>query len=195
MTKPYYMMPLWKFLLLAIFGGLVIFIVYWSIMYHVDHPLGIFTAKHPLTLHQEIELMTPDHQGPSVARTFAAQDIDSRIREQVLHRSSVKIDHLPNRNMTANVGQYPTMAMATADLAKLEDYINACEEDACRGLDGHLVIRKVDWPGGVTYHLVVERIDDPTFYALCNYMWNGYPERWARQTYHVCSDFDHREEP
>jgi hypothetical protein len=72
--------------------------------------------------------------------------------------------------------------------------LNACNEDFCQGLSEQVAMKPTNWPGGVTYHLVIEHMDDPTFYALCNYMWNGYPERWARETYHVCSDFKYLEE-
>ena len=107
----------------------------------------------------------------------------------------VKIDRLPNKNMTANVGQYPTLEAARGDLPILSEYLNNCQDDFCHGLAKQVSVQPIEWPGGVTYHLVIKNIDEPTFYALCNYMWNGYPERWARETYHVCSDFNHRDDP
>ena len=172
---------LWKFLSWALVLTLVccIAIGLWTGAF-------LFIAKYHMTLPQEVEMMTPDHQGHStVVRAIASDD-------QVLKR---KIDRLPNRNMTANVGQYPSEELATKDLTLLRAYIDACDDDFCQGLEKQISIQKINWPGGVTYHITIERIDEPTFYALCNYMWNGYPERWARGTYHVCSDFNHKEDP
>lgn len=170
-------------MLISAFCGTVIFIVLWSLGFRSSHPIGIFTAKHGLSLPQEVELMTPDHQGHS-----------SVVREISQPQPVRKITHLPNRNMTADVGQYGTAAAAKLELPKLKKYLNDCaaSEDCCVGLADKVSVRDVPWVSGedkYIYILVIEHLDDPAFYALCDYMWNG-DQQWARETYHRCSDFN-----
>jgi len=151
-------------------------------------------AKRPMILPQEHE--TPWHstaekiaKDPITTGSTSSDDIDTRIQQQVLNNRS-KIDHLPNRNMTANVGQYQTIEAAQKDLPKLREYLKGCSFDFCQIAEEHISLMKTDWPGGITYHLVIENIDDPTLYALCNYMWNNSVMRWAREPYHMCSEFN-----
>ena len=53
-NKPYWMMPIWKLMLLSAFCGTVIVIVLWSLG-RSSHSLGIFTAKQPMKWPQEVE--------------------------------------------------------------------------------------------------------------------------------------------
>jgi hypothetical protein len=108
-----------------------------------------------------------------------------------------KIFNLPYQNVTADVGQFETMEGAQQDLAKLKGYLIDCSEDFCKDLANKASIQKAGWPGDPehsTYFLTVGNIDEPTFYALCDYMWNT-EGAWARQTYHRCTDFDHKDNP
>ena len=203
-NKPYYEMSFGKWALTAMFSGTVLFLVIWSLDYRAGHPLGIFTAKHPMTLPQEVEMMTPDHQGHSnrqlvMVPTTAGLDrvVTDPEFAQFLKPAKCKTVYLPNRNMTADVGQYRTMDDAKSDLQKLRAYLNSCTEDFCKGLADKASVQEVNWPGDpehITYFLVIKGIDDPTFYALCDYMWNT-EDAWARETYHRCTDFDHRDDP
>lgn len=194
MTKkqPYWMMPLWKFMLLSAFCGTVIFIVLWSLGFRSTHSLGIFTAKHALTLPQERVLADAPPLGLTPSWLYATTYNGHTSLKQVPRDD--KITHLPNRNMTADVGQYGTAAAAKLELPKLKKYLNDCAstEDCCVGLADRVAVRDVPWVSGedkYIYILVIEHLDDPTFYALCDYMWNG-DRQWARETYHRCSDFN-----
>jgi hypothetical protein len=106
---------------------------------------------------------------------------------------------LENRNLSANVGQYGIEEAAKNGMSELKSYLNDCasfqDNWFCQGLvnvPGKINITREDWAGGYIWYLVIERLDDPTLYALCDYMWNADGKEWARGHYHGCSDFNNR---
>ena len=170
-------MPLWKLITLSFLIAVVIFTIAIFI-----GDITIVAAKSRLTWPTEVDLTTEPWLGSS-APVMAWNPAN-----QV---AKCKTDG----NVTADVGQFETMEGAQRELAKLRGYLVDCDRDFCKGLAERISVQKVGWPGDPehsTYFLTVDRIDEPTFYALCNYMWNT-DGAWARQTYHRCTDFDHRD--
>jgi hypothetical protein len=183
-------MPLWKFFALAFVIALmgIIAIGLWTGV------LTLFLAKHnPFTWPTEVDLSSEPRLGLSPPPVMAPNI-------KGVATGAPKDIHPLDRNMTADVGQYQTMEAAQSELLKLKHYLLNCQKRTLpfsAGLIEKASVQEVNWPGDpehITYFLVIKGIDDPTFYALCDYMWNS-EDAWARQTYHRCTDFDHRDDP
>ena len=97
---------------------------------------------------------------------------------------------LGNRSLSVNMGQYGDIDAARTGMISLVNYLNGCSEWFCQGLVQKLGMTTLDWFGGDIYVLVVSGVDDPTYFALCNYAWTyGGDKAWSYGRYHRCVNY------